>query len=543
MSIRVKVLALLTLVLSIYIAALYLTMQSFILPAFHNLENEEAMKDINRVERTLERETVHLERMLHDWASWDDSVEFVSTKSQDYIDSNLMDDTFSNEKLNLMAYYATDGQQIWARALDFETMKPIELPGFPLLQLSPDDPLSPKPQKDQALSEVNSRGIVMIGDTPMIVASRPVLTSYNKGPIMGTMIMGKLLKKQLIESLIEQTKVPFHIVPLNNTTKTLAGYPAVFEEREYFLDLTIPETTGISRLITSIYGKPAFWIEATLPKQIEPKGMAAIWMATNFALVAGLFITLLMFGLLYFILLRPIRMLTDHANSIEKASDFNRRLGSQRQDEFGSLARAFDRLIERVEKQTGDLTVANTELERLSYLDGLTRISNRRMFDSRLEVEWKRLGRKEYSLALIMGDIDHFKRYNDTYGHQAGDDCLRVIGQTIAAQLRRPSDLVARYGGEEFVILLPNTTLYGARIVAENIRMKVESVRLQAESSPVSAFITISMGVTATTEHSRNVTPHSLVAAADKALYEAKNNGRNRVAIQAFDDEETPSAE
>jgi len=284
---------------------------------------------------------------------------------------------------------------------------------------------------------------------------------------------------------------------------------------------------------------PAFRIEAAIEKHIVPRGKTTIRMAAIFSVVTGLFIIVFILVALHIIVLKPVSSLIGHVDSIEKASDLKRRLASRRNDEFGLLARAFDRLIERVERQTGDLITANRELERLSYLDGLTHISNRRMFDNRLDVEWKRLGRRDYSLALIMIDIDYFKFYNDEYGHQAGDDCLRLIGRTIADALKRPSDLVARYGGEEFVLLLPNTNLEGALVVAENIRRKVESLQMEARSSLVSQFLTISLGVTATDKKSRNATPEALIEAADKALHDAKISGRNRVEFRQVGNQKT----
>jgi len=208
-------------------------------------------------------------------------------------------------------------------------------------------------------------------------------------------------------------------------------------------------------------------------------------------------------------------------------------------DERNALLLEMRTWLQSTQSILAAVSAANRELERLSFLDGLTHISNRRMFDNRLDAEWKRLGRRDYSLALIMIDIDYFKFYNNEYGHQAGDDCLRLIGRTIADELKRPSDLVARYGGEEFVLLLPNTNMDGARVVAENIRRKVESLHMEARSSLVSQFLTISLGITATDKNSRNVTPEALIEAADRALYDAKVSGRNRVEFRQFGNQKT----
>jgi diguanylate cyclase (GGDEF)-like protein len=171
---------------------------------------------------------------------------------------------------------------------------------------------------------------------------------------------------------------------------------------------------------------------------------------------------------------------------------------------------------------------ANEALDRLAHLDGLTQIANRRRFDQVLKGEWQRMKRERKLLGIILNDIDYFKQFNDIYGHQAGDDCLRSVASTLSAQVHRPADLVARYGGEEFVILLPDTDYEGCKQIAEQMRQKIEALRIRHEGSQVQTVVTMSFGVAATTASGAD-TLDDLVAAADKALYRAKEEGRNRV--------------
>lgn len=174
------------------------------------------------------------------------------------------------------------------------------------------------------------------------------------------------------------------------------------------------------------------------------------------------------------------------------------------------------------------LEAANRRLESLATIDGLTQVNNRRYFDETFLSEWNRLSREARPLSLIMCDVDHFKAFNDTYGHQAGDDCLREVAQAIAKVIKRPADCVARYGGEEFAIILPNTDLDGATQVAEAVCCAIKTLVIPHESSSASDIVSASLGV-ASHVPDENVAPSILIEAADRALYVAKQQGRDCV--------------
>ncbi|MGB3516180.1 MAG: diguanylate cyclase [Elainellaceae cyanobacterium] len=186
--------------------------------------------------------------------------------------------------------------------------------------------------------------------------------------------------------------------------------------------------------------------------------------------------------------------------------------------------------ITRQKQSEMELQMANLELQRLANLDGLTQLANRRRFDAYLDQEWRRLRREQLPLSLIVCDVDYFKSYNDRYGHQAGDDCLKRIAQALTATIRRPADLVARYGGEELAIILPNTSEVGAIHVAQQVSAAIAQLQIPHADSSVSAHVTASMGI-ASFIPSEERSPHSLFAAADQALYAAKQQGRDRYCL------------
>lgn len=175
-----------------------------------------------------------------------------------------------------------------------------------------------------------------------------------------------------------------------------------------------------------------------------------------------------------------------------------------------------------------ELEAKNAELQRLSAIDGLTGIPNRRSFDEYIEKEWGRAVREETCLSLLLIDIDFFKKYNDGYGHQGGDDCLQKVAAALAGTMRRASDMVARYGGEEFAVVLPNTDLEGAMVIAEELRQSVEKLALKHEFSDAGDIVSISLGAAGIPPQCGD-DPASLIALADEALYGAKAAGRNRV--------------
>ena len=185
---------------------------------------------------------------------------------------------------------------------------------------------------------------------------------------------------------------------------------------------------------------------------------------------------------------------------------------------------------ERFAEVNLELEGANRTLEQLSLVDGLTGVSNRRHFDDRLRAEWSRATRSGKPVALALFDVDHFKAYNDTYGHQAGDRCLVQVAGALGNAARRPGDVVARYGGEEFVVLLPGADLAAAAAYTENLRGRVEALALAHESSSAASHVTVSAGVAASVPTAQTQAA-TLVAAADAALYAAKREGRNRVAL------------
>ena len=204
-------------------------------------------------------------------------------------------------------------------------------------------------------------------------------------------------------------------------------------------------------------------------------------------------------------------------------------------DEAGGIIGSVGILTDITQRKQAEFALrrANLELQRLASLDGLTRLANRRRFDEFLKQEWLRMRREKAPISVVLADIDHFKLYNDTFGHIAGDECLRTVARVIRQCVRRPADLVARYGGEELGIVLSKTDSGGAMFVAEMIRAAVLNLKTAHPASLTKPFVSLSLGVSSTYP-SKKTSAETLLATADEALYDAKGQGRNRAVSKPF---------
>jgi diguanylate cyclase (GGDEF)-like protein len=229
---------------------------------------------------------------------------------------------------------------------------------------------------------------------------------------------------------------------------------------------------------------------------------------------------LLLLAIMFYTQKRVIKRLKLLNEKVQAGSGFtdDDRLFSSN-DEIADIARSFTQYSDTV-------TAQQTALERQSLTDGLTGIANRRHFDSHLHSTVAMAKRMKQPLAVILLDVDHFKAFNDSYGHLAGDDTLKAIANTLALTLQRKVDLVARYGGEEFACVLPSTSPEQALIMAEQLRLEVLALMLPHQASPTAGFVTISLGI-ACLKTGQDISDKVLLNQADKALYQAKSQGRN----------------
>ncbi len=549
MTLKSKMIFILISVFLLYASIEYFIQRLIIFPNFLELEKYSAQQNLQRSIAAINREIFHLDSKCQDWTAWDDTYEFVKSHSKDYITSNLNKGTFTINSFNAIFICDTNGHTVWGKIFDLTTNE--EIGHQELFQGSSGEqyPLIHPSTVKKTLSKTNISGILMTGKGPMLISSRPILTSENKGPSRGHAIFGQFLSVSLKKNLVEQTQVNFTI----STDKTLiqsfirnATNP-LDAKYNYLIDREDEHKLHIYTLYNDIRKNPAFLIKTTIPRDIVKNGLST----TRFALLSVFFIgtgvMLIIILVMKKTIISPITRLTDHVLSLSETRNYSMRLKIKRRDEIGTLARGFDRMVEKIEQQTEELASINDDLKKdiamrmaveralqeanrnldiLAKIDGLTKMANRRQFDENLTLEWKRMRREKLPLSLIICDVDCFKLYNDTYGHIAGDDCLRAIAQVIKNSMKRPSDFTARYGGEEFAIILSNTDSEGAAKIAEIIRANIQALGIPHRTSLAADSVTLSLGI-ASLIPDETSTVEDLLTLADKALYEAKSQGRN----------------
>ncbi|MEM9116520.1 MAG: diguanylate cyclase [Cyanobacteria bacterium P01_F01_bin.56] len=374
--------------------------------------------------------------------------------------------------------------------------------------------------------EISKSGIAFI-----IEPSGSLIASSTKEPIM----VGEGERIKLLSASDSQNPlIKITTRYLNQTYKSLTAVKSaqldarISGHRHYIETVRFEDDYGLDWIVVLVVPESDF--------------MAQIYRNTRITIIlccGALAITILIGLLITQWLSWPLRRLINATHEISQG-EWETSIDLTRTDVIGDLSRSFANMTQqlqgafrdlenRIDERTFELIKANQELQLISYVDGLTQIANRRYFDRYLEQEWHRLARERKPISIVLCDVDFFKKYNDYYGHQAGDRCLQRIAYLLAKAVQSPADLVARYGGEEFVLLLSDTDTRGAILVAQNILQTLRETRIPHATSE-KQHISVSLGIGSMIPNPQTP-PESLLAATDVALYAAKAKGRDRYEV------------
>jgi len=366
MSLRAKILLILLVIIALYASLDYGIQRLIVFPSFINLEREEAEEDMGRCINAIQREIHHLDLLCQDWGAWDETYQFVADKNNNFLESNLIRETFTGNKLNLVYIFNSNFEVVWGEIYDLETNQRITVKEFSKDIFTNTHPLLKHKDVESSIS-----GIMMTEKGPMFIASRPIITGDRQGPIRGTIMMGRFFNKAILDTLIEQIHVTFRFWSIKKDTIPAYDEDALnqlkpdsaFLVKEYSSELLYVYTT-----YSGMQNTPILLLRADIPRAITAKGKIALRFAFLSIMVAGLLILFVLFFILQKIVISPIRKLTAHMISIGKSDDLSVRLSLKRRDEIGRLAQEFNSMVEKLGK-------AQKKLAELSYHSGMAEMA------------------------------------------------------------------------------------------------------------------------------------------------------------------------
>jgi diguanylate cyclase (GGDEF)-like protein len=528
MKIKTRLLVLIVAVVVILELIAIIINSSLIHEGFVNLERRLEAGNNERVVQSVINESAQLSRIARDWASWDDMYVFLVSRSPSFIRSNFTDATLVNIRVNALYCFDPAGRIVWGRTIDHQDPSRRVTPLLDRGTVPDDHPVKQILRSWSGGRGDSITGLMMSTQGPVLIAAHPVLRSDHSGPARGVLLMARLVDADFTGRLKEVTRLGFDVVDAaqirvhpddNALPLEYAGTGSFYRPGGEAIFYYTP--------LRDIQGRVIQYVVRRSDQEITKQGKRTILFAQIVLLLSS---AIMLGGLLvgmYRWIATPLTRLLTRIHHIKAEGVFQGDLPVQYDDEIGHLTKEFNSMMNMIHHQTVLLEERATRLTELARVDELTRLLNRRSFDDSLRYEWQRLKRDRAHLAIIMLDIDYFKRYNDRYGHLQGDDCLRRVAQAINTAVRRPADIAARYGGEEFAIILPATDLSGALAVAQAIAGGVGSLAIPHEGSPLER-VTVSMGVSECVPDEKT-SGSALIAEADAALYTAKTKGRNGI--------------
>lgn len=502
------------------IASTFLTISVYI----GRMERREIDDNVAQFGFLMDRERQGLERLVQSYAEWIETYDFIEDPGNGMPGIYYTENWRARQEVDLVLIIGRDGDVLWTSDAALGGSKKSRPGPLAKGRFARGDRVA-FPDSFGSFPLAPTSGTVLIGREPAVIASWPVSDDAASLAPTGTLLFARILGPDRQATFMPGDTSRIGFLPVGGS-----GVPE-----------SIPSINAGSKAGTTIskgfpvtdpngerIGEWAIMMRSAV--RTTMRGLAASIAIITVAVTLAVY--LLSLGLVTRVAIVPVQRIRDHLDHYVRYLRVEKRLETYEGDnEIDRLAHHVNILLNRVSAQAATL-------DALAATDGLTGLPNRRKLDefmskirngcSRQSGERRAKENLSPWFAAAIIDVDFFKRYNDAYGHQAGDNALRLVAGAIAKSVCRTSDLVCRYGGEEFVLVLPETDLDGAAIVAERVREKIEALCIPHENSETSRFVTVSVGVSA----ARSVAgfdPDAMLNTADKALYEAKAGGRNRV--------------
>jgi two-component system, NtrC family, sensor kinase len=327
--------------------------KTVVYPRFLSLDRDEAVKDLDRAKGAIRRENEHLDLLCYDWAAWDATYKYIEDHNEEYASENLILASFTEAKLNLIYFIDIEGEVVWGEIRNLDTEEIMELKLFPPNRFPKNHPLL----RHKSV-ESHIHGMVMTDSGPMLISSRPILTSDSKGPIRGTILMGRLLTQDLVGILQEQTRVEFRIWPIDSeavSSEDRLAMGSFSSTSDSLVQVRNDDRLAVYSTITDIDGKPALLIRADISREISAKGKVAMRAAVLSVIAVGAITLLILLFVIQRTVVGPISQLTTHATKIGTNNDLTSVIDLQRTDEIGILANEFDNMVKKLSDSQNQL--------------------------------------------------------------------------------------------------------------------------------------------------------------------------------------------
>ncbi len=434
----------------------YIIGRFVIYPSFVELEHKEAKKDIERCIEAIKREAFHLDKLCIDWATWDDTYEFIKTHSKKYIESNLKEETFIEDELNLVYYLDINGKVVWSKVYDFRNKRDIYLKDFSKKVFPKNHPLISFKINVASPTDSGIRGILITEKGPMLISSHPILKTNGTGPARGFLIMGRFFDKKLLETLINKIHVNFkiYLVEDNQLSFDIKKIIDKLSQKPYLIEKKSNEYLSVYTTYPDIKGKPSLIIQAIIPANISEKGRITIFYTVISTLFTGLICFLTIWFILKRIILKPITSLTNHVMEISKTGDLSKRIEIKGENEIAILAKEFNRMVDILEKKTDELEKINKELK--------AQIVKRKQAEEALRTSQEKLNRMKRmeAVALLAGGVAH--DLNNVLSGIIGYPEIILMDKDLPQKFRKPIEMI-RMSGEKAAAIVADllTTVRG----------------------------------------------------------------------------------
>lgn len=512
MGIRVKILLIIVAIFALLLVLAGVVLNHAVYTDLSRQEREDIVERAERLEELFSQQLKALSAPARDWSAWDDTYNYINKPNRHHESINLSAKTLDLVKFDKVVLWDASGKvRLHADMLGGLYNIQSETPPELVMQF--------ERSRQNPLGEC---GILKLQTVPLLFCFNPVRSSEMKQPSNGFQLIGRYLMpsrmnelrlamKQMLILHYERPNVSETLLLAGEYGPTRIGWNAL-GEKQY----------EIFKEIEGSDGKPAFWVRFVYERTRAEQSASIFARVLVWIVMALCAIVTFLYFLLERVLVRRLSRLEGVVGQASKNHDWGAVVPhSDDRDEIGRLANGIGTLFQEMAKNV-------SQLEAESLEDALTKLPNRRSFDQKLDFYWLVCQRHRQPLTIMMIDVDHFKRFNDLYGHQAGDDVLAGVAKALRTELYRTTDFIARYGGEEFAVILPDAGCDDAIKIAERLRNSVELLQI-AHADGLNEEVTISIGLASCDVPRADWCGDDMLRNADIALYEAKADGRNCV--------------